>query len=226
MDLSAAQLRILGCLVEKETTTPDNYPLSTNALLGACNQRTNREPVVDYDERTVDTEIMELRHMGLARTVTGGRANKHKHVLAEAWALGPGQLALLAVLMLRGPQTVGELRTRTERMHPFDDLDQIEGVLADLAGGPEPMVEYLERRPGQKERRWRHLLGDAHEAEESAGVSVDRQVTTTRAPIEGASRPSSTTDDLDGLRAEVARLRRDVDRLYGLLGEEPPAGDS
>ncbi len=215
MELTPVQIRILGCLVEKQTTTPDNYPLTTNALVAACNQTSNRDPVVGYDERTVDAAMLELRTQGLARTVTGGRANKHRHVLDEAWQLSASELAVLAVLFLRGPQTTGELRQRCERMHPFDDLHQVESVLEALAARAEPFVVQLQRVPGQKERRWAHLLG-----EEPAGVAVVPEAVEPRAVAERRAQPDS--DLAADLAAEVARLRVDVDRLYELLGESPP----
>ncbi len=215
MELTPVQIRILGCLVEKQTTTPDNYPLTTNALVAACNQTSDRDPVVGYDERTVDAAMLELRTQGLARTVTGGRANKHRHVLDEAWQLSASELAVLAVLFLRGPQTTGELRQRCERMHPFDDLHQVESVLEALAARAEPFVVQLQRVPGQKERRWAHLLG-----EEPAGVAVVPEAVEPRAVAERRAQPDS--DLAADLAAEVARLRVDVDRLYELLGESPP----
>jgi uncharacterized protein YceH (UPF0502 family) len=159
MELTAEQVRVLGCLIEKERTTPDQYPLSTNALVAACNQRSSREPVVSYDDRAVDQAMLELRQLGLARTVrpTGTRGHKHRHVLDEAWHLDDEELAVLAVLMLRGAQTPGELRTRTER---YIDLDMaaVEEVLARLAERELPLAANLGRRPGQSQDRWMHVL--------------------------------------------------------------------
>lgn len=226
MELTDIEIRILGCLVEKATTTPDNYPLSTNALVNACNQSSNRDPVMALDDRTVDATMLDLRTAGLARTVTGGRANKHRHVLDDAWEVSEAELAVLAVLFLRGPQTPGELRTRTERLHAMADTDEVERVLEALAARAEPMVEQLERRPGQKERRWAHLLG--------TGAASDGS-TTAPAPASGADPAPSTPAVSDpptrrepasaasgGLEVEVARLRAQVDHLYELLGEQPP----
>ena len=160
VELDDVEIRILGCLAEKAVTTPDNYPLSTNALVNACNQTSNRDPVMAVTERQVDETMLQLRTAGLARTVTGGRANKHRHVIDEAWGLDDGELALLTVLFLRGAQTTGELRSRTERMHEFAELADVEAALARLESRPEPFVRQLERMPGQKERRWTHLCGD------------------------------------------------------------------
>jgi uncharacterized protein YceH (UPF0502 family) len=230
MELSAVMGRILGCLVEKAATTPDNYPLSTNALLQACNQSSNRDPVMNLDERTVDATMLELRMAGLARTVTGGRTNKHRHVVDEAWGLDGGELALMAVLFLRGPQTLNELKTRTERLHDFADVGVVERTLVGLAGRSDPFVELLERQVGQKERRWTELLGDAEEFQPDpalAAIIPSESDDKTPQPDTNADRVvraegSGTPDDeVRLLRAEVQRLRLDVDRLYSLLGEAP-----
>lgn len=215
VELDDVELRILGCLAEKAVTTPDNYPLSTNALVNACNQTSNRDPVMAVTERQVDETMLQLRTAGLARTVTGGRANKHRHVIDEAWSLDDGELALLTVLFLRGAQTTGELRSRTERMHEFAELADVEAALARLESRPDPFVRQLERMPGQKERRWTHLCGDGTD-EAPADVTP---AAPSSAPAPMAAAPSAT-DEVDRLRAEVERLRADVDRLYELLGEE------
>ena len=216
VELDDVELRILGCLAEKAVTTPDNYPLSTNALVNACNQTSNRDPVMAVTERQVDETMLQLRTAGLARTVTGGRANKHRHVIDEAWGLDDGELALLTVLFLRGAQTTGELRSRTERMHEFAELANVEAALARLESRPEPFVRQLERMPGQKERRWTHLCGDG---DDEAPADAAPSVAPCSAPAPRAAAPS-TTDEVEELRAEVVRLRADVDRLYELLGEE------
>lgn len=226
MQRTPVEIRILGCLVEKHLTTPDNYPLSTNALVAACNQRSNRDPVVDYDERTVDTAMMELRADGLARTVTGGRANKHRHVLDEALGLDERALALLGVLMLRGPQTVGELRIRTERAATFIDLDEVEATLAALAARDQPLVRRLERRPGQKEPRWVHLLGgepdeDAIAAAGAATTASGSSASHVGGGSAGGSRASAAAE-VEALRAEVVELRALVTHLYALLDEPLP----
>lgn len=156
----AVELRVLGCLIEKQRTTPDVYPLSLNALRLACNQATNRDPVVDYDEPTIRAAIQRLRDRELVRLASGAssRAVKYRHLLEEKLGLAAGELSLLAVLMLRGPQTVGELKQRTERMHRFDSLAAIDETLEGLAG--RELVVRLPRRPGQSQDRWAHLLGD------------------------------------------------------------------
>lgn len=158
MEYTAEEIRILGVLIEKEATTPDQYPLSTNALTNACNQKTSRDPVVDYGQRTVADTMLLLRPAGLARTVISGRTEKHRHVLDEAWGLTPAELAVLGVLMLRGEQSPGELRTRTERAYGFESLDAVEAVLHQLAAAEPPFVRNLGRGPGQSQDRWTHLL--------------------------------------------------------------------
>ena len=208
VDLTPAQLRVAGCLVEKSMATPDNYPLTMNALIAACNQTTNRDPVVEYEQRIVDDALANLKSMGLVRELfsRGNRVEKYRHVVDEVLRVSPAELALLCVLMLRGPQTVNELRTRTERLHRFDDLDAVEATLRDLAARPEPMVRLLERQPGQREARWMHLLG-----REETGV-----VTATSAPtVERAEpRPPPPEDDrLAALEARVAALEAKLQEL-------------
>ncbi|HEU0301991.1 MAG TPA: YceH family protein, partial [Longimicrobium sp.] len=158
--LTDVELRVLGSLLEKEVTTPDNYPLSLNALLAACSQTTNREPVMRLDEDAVIPATVTLRRRGLVRQIqpVGSRVTRFEHLLDEELKLGRRELAVLGVLMLRGPQTPGELHARTERLEPFADLADLEGVLDSLiAREPEPLVARLPRRPGQKEVRYTHL---------------------------------------------------------------------
>ena len=159
--LTPEALRVVACLVEKQFTTPDSYPLTENAVVAACNQLSNRNPIVDYDHNAVRVTLTELRQLGLARVIhtPGARVPKHRQVLDEALGLSRGEVALLAVLALRGPQTVGELRTRTERMHDFAGLSEVEETLEGLAAREEPLVVRLERQPGQKEARYAQLLG-------------------------------------------------------------------
>lgn len=209
------QVRILGCLVEKERTTPDNYPLTMNALLAACNQTTNRWPLVAFTEATVANAIENLRGEGLLRVVhsRSNRADKYRHVLGEAWELGDAEMAVVGVLMLRGAQTVAELRARTERYQAFPGADDVEGALAALASRHEPLVARLERAPGQKEVRWGHLLGgDAAEGPPAPPEQERRPRADRLDAVEGA---------IADLRADLARLRGDhealVDRLRALL---------
>ena len=165
MNLDAVELRVLGCLLEKERTTPDQYPLSLNALRLAANQSTNRDPVVDYDEATIRTALDRLGNLGYTRLASGpgSRAAKFRHLLPDALQLDRAQLALLAVLMLRGPQTAAELRTRTERLHSFASVPDVEETLRALAA--RELVRQLTRRPGEREERWTQLLGEGAEVE-------------------------------------------------------------
>jgi uncharacterized protein len=172
VDADAVELRVLGCLIEKQRTTPDQYPLSLNALRLACNQTTNRDPVVDYDEPTIRDALTRLSNRGWVRLASGpgSRAVKYRHLLADALSLGGDEISLLAVLMLRGPQTPGELKQRTERLHSFDSLPTLEETLSRLIG--RDFVERQPRQPGQKEVRYRQLLGGA-EDEAAAPVEHD-----------------------------------------------------
>jgi uncharacterized protein len=158
MNLSAAETRVLGCLLEKQVTTPDIYPLTLNGLRLACNQSTNRDPVVDYDDETLRDALHRLERRGYVRLASGrgSRAPKYRHLLAEALPLTGDEHAVLCVLLLRGPQTPGELKQRAERMHAFADLDAVNETLARLIA--RELAARLERRPGQKEERYEHLL--------------------------------------------------------------------
>ena len=149
MDVDAVEIRVLGCLIEKQRTTPDQYPLSLNALRLACNQTTNRDPVVEYDERTIKAALDRMSNRGWTRFASGAssRALKYRHLLDEALGISESELAVLAVLMLRGPQTLGELKQRTERMHRFASLDEVARTLDSLA--QRELVRRLERRAGQ-----------------------------------------------------------------------------
>ena len=167
--------RILGSLLEKQTTVPASYPLTSNALRAACNQTSNREPVVELDEETVERTARALKDRGLLRSVwsdTGRRTRKYHQILDERLGLEPDERALLTVLLLRGEQTPGELRTRTERLHAFADRAAVEACLRRMAGRAQPLARELERRPGQQDRRWVHLLGPAPKQADSAPAAV------------------------------------------------------
>src|SRR4051812_12123702 len=197
----AVEIRVLGCLVEKQRTTPDVYPLSLNALRSACNQTTNREPIVSYDESMIRDALERLGTRGFARLASRGRALKYRHLLDEALSLSGAETAVLCVLMLRGPQTLGELKQRTERMQRFDSLDAVEATLDALAG--RRLAEKLERRPGQKEQRYRQRLGaEAEPVVESY----------TAAPVTYQPPPAAPAPD-DGLERRVARLEDEVAHL-------------
>lgn len=235
MDLTAEEVRVLGSLIEKELTTPEQYPLTTNSLRLACNQKTNRDPVVELSEVDVDQAMLRLRQAGLARTVTGQgmRASKHKQVMGEALGLNARAVSLLGVLMLRGPQTVGELRIRSDRAVGFESLAEVEAELNTLAARvPEPLVVRLERRPGQKEERWAHLLcGDDLEA----AMQLNGAISSTdpgfpgRAPSmgSGGSSRSSTAQleaRIDQLEATVATLQTTLGALCAQLGLDDAVG--
>lgn len=208
--LTPEEVRVAGCLVEKALATPDYYPLTQNALIAACNQLSNRHPVVSYDDATVRQALASLRAKQLVRVIhiPSSRVPKHRHVLDEALDLDRAGLALLSVLALRGPQTVGELRTRTERLHEFGSLSEVEEALEGLAARPDPLVVRLERQPGQKESRYAHLLGGAVEAEAPVGAS---------APPAPADTPESG-DRMAALEARVAALETALAELRAELG--------
>ena len=177
--LDPDEQRILGSLLEKQTTVPATYPLTANALLAACNQTSNRDPVVHFDEHTVEHTARALKDRGLLRIVwsdTGRRTLKYHQILDERLGLEPDERALLTVLLLRGEQAPGELRTRTERLHPFADRGEVEACLRRMAARPEPLVRELERRPGQQDHRWVHLLGPVPAAAAPVAAAVDRDV--------------------------------------------------
>jgi uncharacterized protein YceH (UPF0502 family) len=217
--LSDVEVRILGSLLEKEVTTPENYPLSLNALLAACNQTTNRDPVMRLDEDTATHWIISLRRAGLLHQIqpVGSRVTKFEHRLAEEWKLGPRELAVLGVLMLRGPQTAGELHGRTARLASFADIPDLEGVLESLiAREPEPLVTRLARRPGQKEVRYAHLLSGEPAQAEAPAMADEPRISPRRSDA-GDDRVAALERMVEALRAEVAELRGELDALRTLL---------
>jgi uncharacterized protein YceH (UPF0502 family) len=207
MELTSEEGRVLGCLVEKQLTTPQLYPLTENALIAACNQTSNRDPVVAYDVGAVRIAARSLREKGLLRMVhrTGERSDKHQHLLDSSLALAPGQVTLLAVLLLRGPQTLAELRARSERMHPFDTVAQVQEALDALTDRDEPLVARLERQPGRKEARYGQLLVDVEQGD--ARPLPDQTGPPDTLTLVGLAR------EVQLLRAEVAELRTQVDGL-------------
>ena len=236
-ELTPPEQRVLGCLIEKRWTTPDQYPLSLNGLRLACNQSTNRDPVTTYDEATVRDAAQRLCLYGLARLASGhgSRAVKYRHLAEEALGLDREELAVLAVLLLRGPQTPGELKARTERLAALASLDDVERVLSAL--GEHEYVRRIGRRPGQKEDRFEHLLGPKSEAgalepaPTSAPPMSAQPTPTTPAFVPTPAQPPQRVDS-DGaqandvlaervvaLEAEVASLRADLDELRDLLTE-------
>ena len=206
MDADAVELRVLGCLIEKQRTTPDAYPLSLNALRLACNQTTNREPVVDWDEARLRDALQRLHRRGWTRLASGhgSRAAKYRHLLDEALGLAPDELALLAVLMLRGPQTPGELKQRSERLHRFAGLDGVQATLERLI--ERGHVARLERRPGQKEERYRQLIGGEDDGEPAAAPPSPAPA----AAVADDGRLARLEREVAELRAELAALRESL----------------
>ena len=216
MDADPVELRVLGCLLEKQRTTPDQYPLSLNALRLACNQTTNRDPVVAYDEDDLAEALQRLARRGWTRLASGAgsRAAKYRQLFDEALGLAGDELAVLCVLILRGPQTPGELNQRTARLHAFAGLDEIHETLDRLAA--RDLAVRLDRRPGQKEERYRHLLGpDDGDGipDPTAGVSTETTVSTV---------PPELETRVAALEAEVARLRDTVAALAAGSGRAQP----
>jgi uncharacterized protein YceH (UPF0502 family) len=220
MDADAVEIRVVGCLLEKQRTTPDAYPLSLNALRLACNQATNRDPVVEYDEATVVEALRRLALRKWTRLASGAasRARKYRHLMDEALGLDDAELSLLAVLMLRGIQTPGELKQRTERLHGFADLAAVQEALDRLV--ERGYVERLERRPGQKEERYAQLLGGAE-----AGTVDAPALAAGPGSAPAPDQPPPAGDRLGRLERELAELRGQVRELREALGEttEPQA---
>ena len=197
MDADAVEIRVLGALIEKQRTTPDVYPLSLNSLRLACNQSTNRDPVVDYDEPTIREALQRLSRRGWVRLASGAssRAIKYRQLLDDALGLVPSEVAVLGVLMLRGPQTLGELKSRSERLHRFGSLDDVATTLTRLSD--RELVARLPRRPGQKEERYAHLLGPGGET----------------SPEPAAGETPDADGRLDELEQRVTRLEEQLDEV-------------
>ena len=218
--LTDVEVRILGALLEKEVTTPEYYPLSLNALLSACNQTTNRDPVMRLDEDTATHHIIVLRRGGLLRQIqpVGSRVTRFEHLMAEELKLDQRQLAVLGVLMLRGPQTPGELHARTARLASFADLADMEAVLQSLiTREPEPLVARLARRPGQKEIRYAHLLS-GEPAQADAAETADELPRPTRRASADDGRVAALEQTVEALQAEVASLRAELDAFRAQFG--------
>ena len=201
MDADAVEIRVLGCLIEKQRTTPDTYPLTLNALCLACNQATNREPVVDYDEATIRDALQRLWRKEWARLASGqgSRSVKYRQLVQETLGLADDEISILGVLMLRGPQTPGELKQRADRLHSFGELAEVEETLERLIA--RELVVRLDRRPGQKEERYAQLLGG--EVERSAESDTPRPVLA-RDPLE--ERVAALEEEVAALRAALADL--------------------
>jgi uncharacterized protein YceH (UPF0502 family) len=219
MEPDAVEIRVVGCLVEKQKTTPDAYPLSLNALRLACNQSTNRDPVVSYDEATVVEALRRLAQRSWTRLASGAgsRARKYRHLLPEALGVDDEELALLTVLMLRGPQTPGELKQRSERLHGFDGLLAVQEALERLV--ERELVIRHARRPGQKEERYEQVLGGGKEdGDGPLTVEAAQPEQASSAGGETSSEPSSE-DRLDRIERELESLRGELAKLREALGE-------
>ncbi|MFZ2491646.1 MAG: YceH family protein [Thermoanaerobaculia bacterium] len=205
--LDPVEIRVLGSLIEKQLSTPEYYPLTLNALVAACNQKSNREPVMDLEESEIQRALARLQDERLVWRVMGGRAVRFDHNLDTVWHLRKGEKAILGVLFLRGPQTAGELRGRCERLHPFESIAEIDELLREMGAHSEPLVTQLPRRPGQKEERWAHSAG---------GAIIDT------APLEPeTAAPSGVPLSVRVLQLEdqVARLTTELAELKSKLGE-------
>ena len=211
LDLNPVESRILGCLLEKERTVPENYPLSLNALIAACNQTTNRDPVTAYDQQTIEEGIFTLRDKKLATVIfgSGSRVQKYRHNLPEHFELDRRDSAVLCVLLLRGPQTAGELRSRTERLFHFSNLEELEACLIGLERGDSPLVRLLPQQPGQKERRYIHLFSPEPEGGWQAAPPEPLTI----------SRPPLADSRIEALQTEVAALREEVAELKTRFAE-------
>lgn len=209
--LNDVEVRVLGCLIEKELATPEYYPLTLNSLTTACNQKSNRDPVMALEESEVVRALdgLKMKHVAI-QAADSGRVPRYRHILAERLRFSPAELAILAELLLRGPQTLGELRTRAERMHPFTDLTAVERVLGELAERTPPRVMRLPRQPGRKESRFAHLLAGEPD------LSAEERP----APPEGARlQVMAENERLAALESEVAALRAEVAELRQVMEE-------
>lgn len=233
MALRPVDARVLACLIEKETTVPDSYPLTAKALRSACNQTSNRNPVTSLDDRTIDDALTALKSIGLVRFVHpshGGRTLRYRHVADERWDLGRGELGVLAMLILRGPETEATLRARAERFLDEGGVSVTEALDELMARRPDQFVERLDRRPGEREPRYAQLLTEALEgtveSEPPSSTPADTDITTPTTLVTAAVAPpephaptptASSTSAVESLVAEVAELRRRIDRLERLI---------
>jgi len=216
--LSAVEARVLATLMEKARTVPDSYPLTLNSLLLGCNQKTSREPLMELDEAQVATALDALKPLGLVREVSGGRTARYEHNFQRALGVPEQAAVLLGLLLLRGPQTAGELRLNTERWYKFADISSVEGFLEELQDRPAekggPLVVKLARAPGTREQRWAHLLCGPVDEPPSAAMNAAR--------LSGDGATGNTVERLAQLEAEVAQLRATVEKLCLELGMSPP----
>ena len=206
--LDPVEIRILGSLLEKQLTTPEYYPLTLNALLAACNQKSNRDPVMELSDGEVESGLTRLQDEKLAWRVLGGRSVRFDHNLPSMWHIDPADRALLTLLFLRGPQTAGELRSRSDRLYAFEGIDDVEAHLKRRSTGDEPLLEEMPRRPGQKESRWRQKLGGPAppESEEPAARAADEQGDSGHEPL--SLRVRRLEEQVDSLTRELKELKQ------------------
>ena len=212
--ISETEARVLGCLLEKERTTPADYPLTTNAITRACSQTTSRNPVIAYQESTVEAALVEMKDRGLVRFVhsQSNRSTKYRHVVDDIWNLAPDQLAVLCVLLLRGAQTPGEIKTRTERLFSFDSVDAVEQTLTSLATRQEAMALRLDRAPGQKDQRWVQLLTGAPSAQ-----TISQAGSSDALPARVQAHNAALEERLAAVELELERLGKLLEELVGPL---------
>jgi uncharacterized protein len=217
MEPDAVEIRVVGCLIEKQRTTPDVYPLTLNALRLACNQSTNRDPVVDYDENTIRSGIERLvqRKWATLASWSNRRSMKYRHTLDGALGLDNAEISVLAVMMLRGPQTPGELKTRTERLHGFSEMGELAGTLERLI--ERGFVMRLDRRPGQREERYAHLLAEEGAEPEESPPAVAAEASAVRAPVPAAA-PAEADPRIERIERQLAELRAEIKALREELG--------
>jgi hypothetical protein len=240
MTLDPIQIRVLGALIEKEIATPENYPLSLNALVNACNQRSSRDPVMNVTEEEARQALHSLEDMGLTSVVRSSRVDKYEHCIRTVLNLRRDETALLCLLFLRGPQTPGELRSRADRLHSFDGLDAVESTLArmtadstgDEPSGARPLAVVLPRQPGSRESRYAHLLGGpidtAVRGSNSAELlprnpSAIEQASDSATESATAARISALEAEVAAQRAAVAQLQESLAQLESRLNDGPPA---
>lgn len=215
--LNPVEVRVLGSLLEKEQTNPETVPMTVNALIAACNQKTNREPVMQLTETQVVEALDRLRQDVLAWRTEGARTERWQQSVVRRWGLDRAGKALMTLLLLRGPQTPGELRTRSERMHPFTTLEEVEEALRSLAGIDEPLVKELPRRPGQKETRWTHLVGELAPVSEEPEEPEELVALVPDIDPSAPARPSLASR-VERLEEVVARLTEELEELKKQLG--------
>jgi len=231
MQLSPEEARVVGSLIEKQLTTPLQYPLTLNALLLACNQSSNRDPVVEFEQRTIANALANLKAGGLVRFVHpshGRTVVRYQQLLGEHFSVSDQQLGLIALLMLRGPQTAGELRSRSERMCEFDSLADVEHELEHLSKRPEPLVARLLRRPGQKEERWTHLLTESGAVLGRPGSRLSAAGTAPgprQDDVADASAASGLGAQVAALRVELTELRHQFEALQREIRDRRSGGD-